>query len=251
MKKKTMNKLYSRLLSTLLSLAVIFSGMPGLGGMIYASAEDGDPVISSVTCNTGTISENGGTVEVTVRGTNLTKNAYYKVWQNYTWGSVTSKGELVKSTTVEMSESEDGWTFNVDIPAKSTVSSYGTVFGYTVGVSYEPNGTFVTSDTILIVNEDGGTTGPIVDKTSLNGAIQAAKNLSKADYTSETWAVFASALSTAEATYSNDNATQEEVNSAKDALVSAQNDLVRAEPDIPSTPDVGEGAGIHLSLQLL
>jgi len=60
-----------------------------------------------------------------------------------------------------------------------------------------------------------------VDKSELEAAIAAAGELDEADYTAETWGVFASALEAAEAVMEDEEATQEEVDNALAELNSA------------------------------
>ena len=60
-----------------------------------------------------------------------------------------------------------------------------------------------------------------VDKSELEAAIAAAGELDEADYTAETWGVFASAMEAAEAVMADEEATQEEVDDALAELNSA------------------------------
>ncbi|MFA6670615.1 MAG: FIVAR domain-containing protein, partial [Bacillota bacterium] len=60
-----------------------------------------------------------------------------------------------------------------------------------------------------------------VDKSELEAAIAAAGELDEADYTAETWGVFASAMEAAEAVMVDEEATQEEVDNALAELNSA------------------------------
>ena len=60
-----------------------------------------------------------------------------------------------------------------------------------------------------------------VDKTELNAAIDAAEALAEAEYTVDTWAVFASALAAAQEVSADDEATQDAVDTALNELESA------------------------------
>jgi tetratricopeptide (TPR) repeat protein len=60
-----------------------------------------------------------------------------------------------------------------------------------------------------------------VDKSELEAAIEAAGELDEADYTEESWGVFASAVAAAEAVMADEEATQEEVDNAFAELNSA------------------------------
>ncbi|OZG62320.1 serine protease [Bifidobacterium lemurum] len=66
---------------------------------------------------------------------------------------------------------------------------------------------------------------PPVDKTDLQSAVDKAKALVEADYTAETWAAFATALSDAQAVLDNAAATQSDVDAALTALQTAMQAL--------------------------
>lgn len=68
-----------------------------------------------------------------------------------------------------------------------------------------------------------------VDKTELEEAVKAAKERVEADYTPESWSVFADALAEAEEVLANDSATQEDVQEALQILRLAEVDLEEVE----------------------
>lgn len=63
------------------------------------------------------------------------------------------------------------------------------------------------------------------DKTELGRSIEAAKALTESDYTAETWAAFAPALTNAQTVYDNVKASQEETDTAKTSLDQAMEQL--------------------------
>ena len=64
------------------------------------------------------------------------------------------------------------------------------------------------------------------DKTELNALIERAKEKNEADYTTESFETFKTALETAEKAAENENATQAEVDAVKTALAEAMQNLV-------------------------
>lgn len=75
------------------------------------------------------------------------------------------------------------------------------------------------------------------DKSALKAAVDKADALREADYTSETWSVFAQALADAKAVLTADDATQEQVDAATQALQDAVLGLKPAETTDPENPD--------------
>ena len=72
----------------------------------------------------------------------------------------------------------------------------------------------------------------VVDKTDLNAAIEAAGKLNEADYTPESWKVFAAALNKANEVAKDDKASQDAVDEATKALNDAQKALKKAEQPV-------------------
>ncbi|MGI6344649.1 MAG: hypothetical protein ACOX18_06240 [Bacillota bacterium] len=70
---------------------------------------------------------------------------------------------------------------------------------------------------------------PVVDKSALEAKVNEARGLNEADYTEESWAVFAAALADAEAVLADPDATQAEVDAALAALVGAMDGLEEVE----------------------
>ena len=75
---------------------------------------------------------------------------------------------------------------------------------------------------------------PGVDKSELKAAVDAAAQLVEGDYTAESWAPFAEALTAAEGVLADEDATAADVASALDALKTAQAGLV----EVPEEPEV-------------
>ncbi len=74
------------------------------------------------------------------------------------------------------------------------------------------------------------------DKTALKAAVDKADALREADYTPESWAVFAGALADAKAVLTSAEATQEQVDAAAETLQQAIRDLKPAETTDPDEP---------------
>lgn len=74
------------------------------------------------------------------------------------------------------------------------------------------------------------------DKTVLKAAVDKADALREADYTPESWAVFAGALADAKAVLTSAEATQEQVDAAAETLQQAIRDLKPAETTDPDEP---------------
>ena len=85
---------------------------------------------------------------------------------------------------------------------------------------------------ISVLLGPGETVEPVepVDKTALDALIGVADTKAEADYTEETWAVFAAALSAAKSVSANADAAQGEVDEAKAALEAAMEALEAVEP---------------------
>ncbi len=72
----------------------------------------------------------------------------------------------------------------------------------------------------------------VVDKTTLNKAIEAAGKLNEADYTTESWKAFAAALNKANEVAKDDKASQDAVDEAVKALNDAQKALKKPEQPV-------------------
>ena len=68
-----------------------------------------------------------------------------------------------------------------------------------------------------------------VDKSKLEAAVSAAKELEASDYTEASWTAYAKAIEAAEAVLANEEATQAEVDEALKALTMAELDLEEVE----------------------
>lgn len=91
----------------------------------------------------------------------------------------------------------------------------------------EPTEVPTDEPTAAPTNEPSEEPGAVSEKKGLNDAITAAKSLKQADYTADSWARFAAALSAAEKTAGDANATQAQVDAALKALNDAQTALVK------------------------
>ena len=78
----------------------------------------------------------------------------------------------------------------------------------------------------------------VVDKTALEGYIEACEEYyEEADYTAESWAVYAAALADAKQVLANEDATKEDVAAAVAALADAAEALAEVEPEQPVDPE--------------
>lgn len=195
-----------------------------------------------MTCTPSNVSEKGGEIEVTVKGTNLSDTVYYGIWGVYSFSGKEFNSRVTKDAkTAKMTSKGDAWTFKVELPDAESAKSetFGAAIGFKIGVATQGGAlanakTRTDSDKIVIGNP--GETKPVeVDKSALNSAIAAAEKLNKADYTAATWAPFAKALSEAKAVQAKAEATQEEVNSAKTALLTANANLRGADVEAVCT----------------
>ncbi|WP_195987476.1 LamG-like jellyroll fold domain-containing protein [Clostridium sp. D53t1_180928_C8] len=105
---------------------------------------------------------------------------------------------------------------------------------------------------IKINNEEVET--PIVDKSGLQSVINKANNLSKDNYTEESWRVFEKALNLANSVNENSDATETEVNEAKTNLETAISNLTvivkesRFGIEIPSEIKIGDFLDAKISI---
>lgn len=236
-----MSKTKNRFVAGLLAFTLILTGMSGLNGiaMVNAATED-EATVTEVTCTPSNVSEKGGEIEVTVKGTNLSDTVYYGIWGVYSFSGKEFNSRVTKDAkTAKMTSKGDAWTFKVELPDAESAKNetFGAAIGFKIGVATQVNAlansnSRTDSDKIIIGNP-GETKPAEVDKSALNSAIAAAEKLNKADYTAATWAPFAKALSEAKAVQA--KATQEEVNSAKTALLTAKANLRGADVEAVCT----------------
>lgn len=228
-----MSKTKNRFVAGLLVFTLILTGMSGLNeiAMVNAATDD-EATVTEVTCTPSNVSEKGGEIEVTVKGTNLSDTVYYGIWGGYSFSGKEFNSRVTKDAkTAKMTSKGDAWTFKVELPDAESAKNetFGAAIGFKIGVATQGGAlanskTRIDSDKIVIGNP-GETKPAEVDKSALNSAIAAAEKLNKADYTAATWTPFAKALSEAKAVQAKAEATQEEVNSAKTALLTAKANL--------------------------
>lgn len=238
-----MSKTKNRFVAGLLAFTLILTGMSGLNGIAMVNAAtDDEATVTEVTCTPSNVSEKGGEIEVTVKGTNLSDTVYYGIWGVYSFSGKEFNSRVTKDAkTAKMTSKGDAWTFKVELPDAESAKSetFGAAIGFKIGVATQVNAlansnSRTDSDKIVIGNP-GETKPAEVDKSALNSAIAAAEKLNKADYTAATWAPFAKALSEAKAVQAKAEATQEEVNSAKTALLTAKANLRGADVEAVCT----------------
>lgn len=238
-----MSKTKNRFVAGLLAFTLILTGMSGLNeiAMVNAATDD-EATVTEVTCTPSNVSEKGGEIEVTVKGTNLSDTVYYGIWGVYSFSGKEFNSRVTKDAkTAKMTSKGDAWTFKVELPDAESAKSetFGAAIGFKIGVATQVNAltnsnSRTDSDKIVIGNP-GETKPAEVDKSALNSAIAAAEKLNKADYTAATWTPFAKALSEAKAVQAKAEATQEEVNSAKTALLTAKANLRGADVEAVCT----------------
>lgn len=238
-----MSKTKNRFVAGLLAFTLILTGMSGLNGiaMVNAATED-EATVTEVTCTPSNVSEKGGEIEVTVKGTNLSDTVYYGIWGVYSFSGKEFNSRVTKDAkTAKMTSKGDAWTFKVELPDAESAKSetFGAAIGFKIGVATQggalANSKTRTDSDKIVIGNPGETKPAEVDKSALNSAIAAAEKLNKADYSAATWAPFAKALSEAKAVQAKAEATQEEVNSAKTALLTAKANLRGADVEAVCT----------------
>lgn len=238
-----MSKTKNRFVAGLLAFTLILTGMSGLNGiaMVNAATED-EATVTEVTCTPSNVSEKGGEIEVTVKGTNLSDTVYYGIWGVYSFSGKEFNSRVTKDAkTAKMTSKGDAWTFKVELPDAESAKSetFGAAIGFKIGVATQggalANSKTRTDSDKIVIGNPGETKPAEVDKSALNSAIAAAEKLNKADYTTATWTPFAKALSEAKAVQAKAEATQEEVNSAKTALLTAKANLRGADVEAVCT----------------
>lgn len=232
-----MSKTKNRVVAGLLAFTLILTGMSGLNGiaMVNAATED-EATVTEVTCTPSNVSEKGGEIEVTVKGTNLSDTVYYGIWGIYSFSGKEFNSRVTKDAkAAKLTSKGDAWTFKVELPNAESAKSetFGAAIGFKIGVATQGGAlanTATRTDSGKIAIGNSGETKPSeVDKSTLNSAIAAAEKLNKTDYTAATWTPFAKALDEAKAVQVKAEATQEEVNNAKTALLTAKANLRRAD----------------------
>ena len=232
-----MSKTKNRVVAGLLAFTLILTGMSGLNGiaMVNAATED-EATVTEVTCTPSNVSEKGGEIEVTVKGTNLSDTVYYGIWGIYSFSGKEFNSRVTKDAkAAKLTSKGDAWTFKVELPNAESAKSetFGAAIGFKIGVATQGGAlanTATRTDSGKIAIGNSGETKPSeVDKSALNSAIAAAEKLNKTDYTAATWTPFAKALDEAKAVQVKAEATQEEVNNAKTALLTAKANLRRAD----------------------
>lgn len=238
-----MSKTKNRFVAGLLAFTLILTGMSGLNGIAMVNAAtDDEATVTEVTCTPSNVSEKGGEIEVTVKGTNLSDTVYYGIWGVYSFSGKEFNSRVTKDAkTAKMTSKGDAWTFKVELPDAESAKSetFGAAIGFKIGVATQggalANAKTRTDSDKIVIGNPGETKPAEVDKSALNSAIAAAEKLNKADYTAATWASFAKALSEAKAVQEKTEATQEEVNSAKTALLTAKANLRGADVEAVCT----------------
>lgn len=228
-----MSKTKNRFVAGLLAFTLILTGMSGLNGIAMVNAAtDDEATVTEVTCTPSNVSEKGGEIEVTVKGTNLSDTVYYGIWGVYSFSGKEINSRLTKDAkTAKMTSKGDAWIFKVELPDAESAKSetFGAAIGFKIGVATQggalANSNSRTDSDKIVIGNPGETKPAEIDKSALNSAIAAAEKLNKADYTVATWTPFAKALSEAKAVQAKAEATQEEVNSAKTALLTAKANL--------------------------
>lgn len=238
-----MSKTKNRFVAGLLAFTLILTGMSGLNGIAMVNAAtDDEATVTEVTCTPSNVSEKGGEIEVTVKGTNLSDTVYYGIWGVYSFSGKEFNSRVTKDAkTAKMTSKGDAWTFKVELPDAESAKNetFGAAIGFKIGVATQggalANSKTRTNSDKIVIGNPGETKPAEVDKSALNSAIAAAEKLNKADYTAATWTPFAKALSEAKAVQAKVEATQEEVNSAKTALLTAKTNLRGADVEAVCT----------------
>jgi len=129
--------------------------------------------------------------------------------------------DILDSTLDEAEYTTDSW------------SDFEDALAYAKLIAGKPDATVQEiADAITGLNEakDDLVPAVAVDKTALSDLITQAGALDRADYTTPSWNLFQSALSTAETVRDASNSTQTQVDNAREALADAINALVDLDP---------------------
>ncbi len=190
------------------------------------------PEIKTVEASKESVSAAGETVTVTVKGTALPETLYYKVLYIGQYGdsAVNYVGTSVKATGTDEER-----TFEVAIPAKSTIEF--DITGWKVSVALSQYGSYVKSGAMSVAEETPDTpVVPEVDKTELSAKITALAGLKAEDYTVASFKALQTAINEATKVFNNEEATEEEVAEALAALQAAEDGLI-AIADLPKAPE--------------
>ncbi len=217
-----------RALSFLLMLALIAGCFAGTGVTAKAT---GVPYINSISVDKESLDSNGGSITVSVDGSDLGEN----VW----WGlrRQTESGKEVVGDEVRVAQTDgsNAARFTVEIPANESGSevvyeirvkeSEPQKFDWQTSYSW---GTPLTK-TITVDGKEGGT----VDKTKLTAQIQDAESRDEKDYKDNgKWEIMQEKLKAAKEVNENEAATAQEVKTATDELQAAINALEERIPFI-------------------
>ena len=146
----------------------------------------------------------------------------------------------VSATAVEGVAASYQWYRDDEAIAGATAASYTVPTDEVGSHAYHAVVTFTSASgatTVVSPSASVAVQAPpvAVDTKALDAAITAATGLSKADYTPESWAVFAAALASAQQAQANP-VSQAQVDAAAAALQSAQEALVKVS-ELPTKPD--------------
>ncbi len=115
----------------------------------------------------------------------------------------------------------------------------------TAAPTEEPTEAPTEEPTAAPTNEPTKEPGAVSEKKGLNDAITLAKSLKQADYTADSWAKFAKALSDAEKAAGDVNASQAQVDAALKALQDAQTALVKVSGDTVKVGSIGFASKLY------
>lgn len=188
------------------------------------------PEIKTVAVSKESVSAAGETVTVTVEGTALPETLYYKV---YYIGQYGDSAINYAGTSVTATGTEEEKTFEVEIPATSSIEYDMTGWKVSVGLA-QYSSSYVKSGEISIL-EDETPVIPEVDKTELLAKITALAGLKAEDYTVASFKALQTAIDEATKVFNNEEATEEEVAEALATLQTAEDGLL-ALADLPKAP---------------
>lgn len=211
-----MKKITQKILAGILTLAMALGCFGGMGTLEVKAAG----TIESVTADVSSVSEEGGKVKITVRGTELDR-LYYGRYKSTTSGVDGGISNLVRDASGNSAEK----TFSVTLDSASAGQEIW-IIGVVADKAVYTLGSVPEKQRVTI-KIGGEQSAPTATKEQLNNAIEAAEKKIEDNYTTESWAVFSEAITDAKAVYGRSEATGEEYYEAIQSLEEAEKGLVQ------------------------
>lgn len=209
-----------KVLAYVLALALILSNFAGFNTTAKAAEKR---AISNVSIATGqVVPAKDGYVKATVEGTDL-KKLYYQI-QVYEYVEAAGKEmwqTLGNNDTEIASPGTTGGDISIPVPENKGTEERK----LRVAIHGTPNMAYTSGEKVEFKQEGSDGSTSTVDKSELNAAIQKAGELTKEDYTEDSWNKMQTALTEAKKVAADDNATEASVKEAAEKLQQAIKDL--------------------------